>query len=204
MMFRRTRGRPVQRAEVIDAIAGERNDATIVVSPGASSGLIWNSGAHPATIYNMELGYSMAVAYGIALGRPDRRVVAVEGDGSFFAGIQLLGTLARFPVENLIVAVLANGIWGTGAADIKTTPGSAGQLAGIARSCGLAADRVIVSANAIEFRAALSRAQAEPGPWVLIAETERSSMDQSGPRARPLVDPVESVDLTRRYLRGGR
>jgi sulfopyruvate decarboxylase subunit beta len=201
MTFRRTKAWPVHRSEVIDAIVAERNDATIVVSPGASSGLIWNGGGHPATIYNMELGYSMAVAYGIALGRPDRRVVAVEGDGSFFAGIQLLGTLARFPAKNLVVVVLANGIWGTGAADIKTTPGSAGQLAGIARGCGVADERVTVFETAIEFRAALSRAQREPGPWVFIAETERSSMDQSGPRARPLVDPVESVDLTRRYLR---
>jgi thiamine pyrophosphate-dependent acetolactate synthase large subunit-like protein len=193
----------VQRAEVIDAIVAERDDATIVVSPGASSGLIWNGGAHPATIYNMELGYAMAVAYGIALGRPDRRVVAVEGDGSFFAGLQLLGTLARFPVKNLVVVVLANGIWGTGAADIKTTPGSAGQLAALARGCGIADDRVTVFASASDLREALAFAQREPGPWLFLAETERSSMDQSGPRARPLVDPVESVDLTRRYLRDG-
>ena len=74
---------------------------------------MWNGGQHPATIYQMELGYAMAVAYGIALGRPDRRVIAVEGDGSFFAGIQLLGTLARFPVANLIIVVVANGVWGS-------------------------------------------------------------------------------------------
>jgi sulfopyruvate decarboxylase subunit beta len=190
----------MQRAEVIDAIVAERNDATIVVSPGASSGLIWNGGRHPATIYNMELGYAMAVAYGIALGRPDRRVIAVEGDGSFFAGIQLLGTLARFPVKNLIVTVLANGIWGTGAADIETSPGSAVQLAEIARGCGLGADRVQIFSDVSALRASLARAQREAGPWVFIAETGRSSMDQSGPRLRPLVDPVESVDLTRRYL----
>ena len=191
----------MQRADVIDAVVAERNDATIVVSPGVSSGLIWNGGRHPATIYNMELGYAMAVAYGIALGRPDRRAIAVEGDGSFFAGIQLLGTLARFPVPNLTIVVLANGIWGTGAADVKTSPGSAPQLAEIARGCGLTGERVYMSADAREMRAAIARAQREPGPWLCIAETERSSTDRSGPRARALVDAVEAVDLTRRYLR---
>jgi thiamine pyrophosphate-dependent acetolactate synthase large subunit-like protein len=191
----------VQRADVIDAIVAVRDDATIVVSPGVSSGLIWNGGRHPATVYNMELGYAMAVAYGIALGRPDRRTIAVEGDGSFFAGIQLLGTLARFPVANLTIVVLANGIWGTGTADIKTSPGTASQLAEIARGCGLGADRVNVSGDAKELGVALARAQLAPGPWVFIAETERSSMDQSGSRARALVDAVEAVDLTRRYLR---
>jgi sulfopyruvate decarboxylase subunit beta len=193
----------VQRAEVIDAIVAERDDAALVVSPGASSGLIWNGGAHPATIYNMELGYSMAVAYGIALGGADRRVIAVEGDGSFFAGIQLLGTLARFPAQNLIVVVLANGIWGTGTADVATTPGSAEQLAEIARGCGLGAGYVTVFTDVRALRAALALARLEPGPWLFIAETERSSMDQSGPRLRPLVDPVEAVDLMRRYLRDG-
>ncbi len=191
----------MQRADVIDAIVAVRNDATIVVSPGVSSGLIWNGGRHPATMYNMELGYAMAVAYGIALGRPDRRVIAVEGDGSFFAGIQLLGTLARFPLANLTIAVLANGIWGTGAADVKTSPGSGSQLAAIARGCGLAEERVFLGDSAPELRAALARAQREPGPWLCIAETERSNMDQSGTRVRALVDPVEAVDLTRRYLR---
>jgi sulfopyruvate decarboxylase subunit beta len=163
--------------------------------------LIWNGGRHPATIYNMELGYAMAVAYGIALGRPDRRTIAVEGDGSFFAGIQLLGTLARFPVENLTIVVVANGIWGTGAADIKTSPGTAAQLAEIARGCGLSSDRVNVTGDAKELGVALARAQRAPGPWLFIAETERSSMDQSGSRARALVDAVEAVDLARRYLR---
>jgi len=67
----------VKRAEIIEAVVATRNDAIAVVSPGYSSGLMWNAGQHPATIYQMELGYAMAVAYGIALGRPDRRVIAV-------------------------------------------------------------------------------------------------------------------------------
>jgi sulfopyruvate decarboxylase subunit beta len=192
----------VQRTEVVAAVIAERDDATIVVSPGASSGLLWTGDPHPATIYNMELGYAMATAYGIARGRPDRRAIAVEGDGSFFAGVQLLGTLARYPAANLTIVVVANGIWGTGAADIATTPGSATQLAAVARGCGLPDERVVVAHDASSLRALLARARVEPGPWLLCAVTERSSTDQSGDRARPQVDAVESVDLTRRYLRG--
>lgn len=192
----------MQRTEIIDAVVAIRNDATVVVSPGVSSGLMWNGGQHPATIYQMELGYTMAVAYGIALGLPERRVIAVEGDGSFFAGIQLLGTLARFPVANLIIVVVSNGIWGTGDANVSTTPGSAAQLAEIARGCGLATERVQISNEPQAFQAALARAQREPGPWLFIADAERSEMDRSGVRPSPLVDAVESVDLTRRYLRG--
>lgn len=198
----------MQRADLVDAVIAERDDATLVVSVGASSGLVFSKDPHPATIYNMVLGYATAFAYGIALARPDRRTVVIDGDGSMFAGIQALGTLARFPVENLAVVVVANGIWGTGEGNVATTPGSAAQLADIARACGHPAERVFVTADAPELRAILARAKREPGPWIACAVTERSSTDRSGARPRVQVDSGEAADLTRRYLRsslsGGR
>jgi sulfopyruvate decarboxylase subunit beta len=198
----------VQRAEIIDAVAAERDDATIVVSPGASSGLMYYASdpPHPATIYNMELGYTTAIAYGIALGRPGERVIAVEGDGSMFAGVQVLGTLARQPVTNLTIVVLANNIWGTGEADIATTPGSPAQLAALALACGLPAERVLIVEDVAMLRSLLAQTKTAPGPWFVCAVTERSSGDRSGTRARGrvLLDTVEAVDLTRRYLRDRR
>jgi sulfopyruvate decarboxylase subunit beta len=191
----------VLRADVIDAVIAGRDDATLVVSPGASSGLVFAKDKHPATIHNMELGYATAVAYGIALGRPDRRVFAIEGDGSMFAGVQVLGTLARFPVANLTIVVVANGIWGTGAGDVATTPGSATQLAAIAHGCGLGVDRVLVTADPSELRTIVSRTKSEAGPWFVCAVTERSATDRSGARGRAQFDTVEAVDRTRRYLR---
>jgi thiamine pyrophosphate-dependent acetolactate synthase large subunit-like protein len=196
----------MQRAEIVDAVAAERDDAAVVVSPGASSGLMYSTHPHPATIYNMELGYTTAVAYGIALGRPGERVIAVEGDGSLFAGVQVLGTLARHPVTNLTIVVLANGIWGTGDGDIATTPGSPAQLAALALACGLPAERVCVVEDVATLRALLAQTKTVPGPWFVCAVTERSAGDRSGARARPRVslDAVEAVDLTRRYLRDRR
>lgn len=193
----------MQRADVVAAVVAERDNGVIVVSPGASSGLIFAADQHPATIHNMELGYATAVAYGIALGRPEQRVIALEGDGSMFAGIQVLGTLARFPVPNLVVVVVANGIWGTGAGNVTTTPGSGEQLADIARACGLEAAHVLVTGDAGALREALARSKRDPGPWFLCALTERSSTDRSGARPRVQFDTVEAVDLTRRYLRSG-
>jgi thiamine pyrophosphate-dependent acetolactate synthase large subunit-like protein len=198
----------MQRAEIIDAVTAERDDAAVVVSPGASSGLMYYAGAapHPATIYNMELGYAAAVAYGIALGRPGERVIAIEGDGSFFAGVQVLGTLARYPAANLTIVVLANNIWGTGDADVATTPGSPAQIAALAIACGLPDERVRIVEDAAALRALLAQTKTEPGPWFVCAVTERSSGDRSGTRARGrvLLDTVEAVDLTRRYLRDRR
>jgi hypothetical protein len=96
---------------------------------------------------------------------------------------------------------VANGIWGTGAGDVATTPGSAAQLAAIAIACGHRADRVLVTADAPGLRTMLARAKSEAGPWIVCAVTERSSTDRSGARPRVQFDSVEAIDLTRRYLR---
>jgi thiamine pyrophosphate-dependent acetolactate synthase large subunit-like protein len=91
---------------------------------------------------------------------------------------------------------------GTGKGDIETTPGSPTRLADLARACGLDGHRVQVAEDANALRGMLARTRTEPGPWVFVAVTERSSTDQSGGRARTVLhDAVETVDLTRRYLR---
>src|SRR4029077_10245601 len=51
---------------------------------------------------------------GIALARPHRRVLAIEGEGSFYAGSVVLSTIWRLRPNNLVVVVLDNGVWGTG------------------------------------------------------------------------------------------
>ena len=57
-----------------------------------------------------SIGYGMPVAIGAAIACPDRKVIALEGDGSAMYTLQSLWTMAR---ENLDVTVLifANGTY---------------------------------------------------------------------------------------------
>jgi acetolactate synthase I/II/III large subunit len=50
-----------------------------------------------------SIGYGMPVAIGAAIAAPDRKVIALEGDGSAMYTVQSLWTMAR---ENLNVTVL--------------------------------------------------------------------------------------------------
>src|SRR5262249_48628850 len=84
----------VKRADVIDAFAAGPGDAVVITGPGASSGMLYLRDNQPATIYNMELAYATAMCLGIALGDPTQRVVAIEGDGSLTAELQVLTTIA--------------------------------------------------------------------------------------------------------------
>ena len=101
----------MNRIEAMDAIAAVRGDAVAITGPGANSGLLYDRADAPATLYNMELGYASSVALGIALACPQRAVLSIEGEGSFFAGSTVLSTMWRLRPANLVVIVLDNGVW---------------------------------------------------------------------------------------------
>ncbi|MGF2949051.1 thiamine pyrophosphate-dependent enzyme [Microbacterium alcoholitolerans] len=79
---------------LLDAVPGERDVFPAVAMMGAASTL----------------------GLGIALGRPDRTVVVLDGDGSLLMELGSLVTIAAAAPANLIHVVLDNGVWfgGTG------------------------------------------------------------------------------------------
>jgi sulfopyruvate decarboxylase subunit beta len=183
----------VKRADVIDALAAVRGDAAVVTGPGASSGMLYLRDHQPATIYNMELGYAAAMCLGIALGDPALHVVAIEGDGSLIAELQVLTTIARYAPPNLVVLAMDNGIYGTGGGRIRTAVGVSTDLAAVARGCGIAPDHVLEVAEPEAARGALQTALREPGPWLIVAHVDAVDPSSGLKRARPRIDIVESA-----------
>ena len=69
---------------------------------------------HPGSYYfpaSGGLGFGLPAAVGVALARPDRRVVAVVGDGSANYGITALWTAAQLCLPVTFV-ILRNGTYG--------------------------------------------------------------------------------------------
>jgi thiamine pyrophosphate-dependent acetolactate synthase large subunit-like protein len=190
----------VKRADVIDAFAAVRDEAAVITGPGASSGMLYVRDHRPATIYNMELGYATAMCLGIALGDPSRRVVAIEGDGSLTAELQVFTTIARYAPANLVVLAMDNGIYGTGGGTVRTAAGGSTDLAAVARACGIAADHVLEVADVEASRAALAAALTRDGPWIVVAHVDAVDASTGPKRARPKVDIVESAAALRQAL----
>jgi thiamine pyrophosphate-dependent acetolactate synthase large subunit-like protein len=196
----------MDRREIVNIFAEVRGDAVVITGPGISSGILFEAYAHPATIYNMDLAYSGPMAMGIALGTPQRRVVSLEGDGSRYAASAALGTYVRYPLPNLVLLTLANGIWGTGDGSVQTNV-APHQWSALAIANGWNPAKVISVSEPGPLREALRTAMREPGPWFITAVTPPSSDDASmGPdgkhrhRPRATVDIVQSADATREYL----
>jgi len=59
-----------------------------------------------------HLGTSVGYGIGAKLGKPDKQVISISGDGSFMMNIQDLETAVRLGLKNLIFVVGNNACWG--------------------------------------------------------------------------------------------
>lgn len=192
----------MNRVEAIDAVAALRGDAAVVMGPGASCGLLYERADTPATIYNMDMGYATAVALGVALARPKRRVLAIEGEGSFYAGSTVLSTIWRLRPQNLGILVLDNGVWGTGDGTEPTATAFGLDLAALAEAAGWDRAQVHRPADAASLRAALASALGG-GPHFVVVKTDPAqdlNLGSSSARPRPRRHVLDCAVLMRADL----
>ncbi len=178
----------MNREEAIAAIAAQRGDAAVIMGPGASCGLFFERADRPATIYNMDMGYATAVALGAAIARPRRRVLAIEGEGSFFAGATVLSTIWRIKPANLTVIVLDNGVWGTGDGLEPTATSFGLDLAALALASGWSEGQVHRPVDAVDLARDAATALAGAGPHFIVAKTDPKAdrnLGSSATRPRP-------------------
>jgi len=192
----------MNRAETLEIIAALRSDAVLVVGPGANSGILCASCDHPASLYNMDMAYAAPVGLGIALARPDRKVLVVEGEGSFFAGSTVLSTIWRMRPKNLIVLVTDNGVWGTGDGREQTATAYGVDLSDLALASGWEQKHVHFCDRADTLRAEFSAALRGDGPHFFVCKND-AALDEylrSGARPRPLRHILDCAVLMRRAL----
>jgi thiamine pyrophosphate-dependent acetolactate synthase large subunit-like protein len=82
------------------------------------------------------MGGAAMIGLGLAIARPERRVLVVTGDGEMLMGLGALATIGVEQPPNLAVAVFDNGHYGeTGMQASHTKSGVC--LCGVARACGI-------------------------------------------------------------------
>jgi benzoylformate decarboxylase len=134
------------------------------------------------TYYTMcsgGLGYGLPAAVGIALAQPDRRVIAVIGDGSCMYSVQALWSAVELGLSMTIV-ILQNGRYAAmqnmskalGFAATTAIPGiELPHLDFVQLANGQGCQACSVS-NARELPAAVARALRSKGPFLLSVEVE--------------------------------
>jgi sulfopyruvate decarboxylase subunit beta len=120
-------------------LAERLKDDVVVTSAGNCSELWWEITGETERVFYLEASMSLAslFAAGIALGAPERTVVALSGDGAFCMNPGMLLVERQLALPNLKHFMVANGSYGS-TNDLPHPFGDLTDYAAMARSAGIA------------------------------------------------------------------
>jgi phosphonopyruvate decarboxylase len=128
--------RPSRQAALETIVASSDDPLTVVVTTtGYSSRELYALADRPNHLYMVgSMGCASSLALGLALARPDLRVIVVDGDGAALMRMGNLATIGAYAPENLLHVVLNNEAHdSTGA---QPTVSAKIDFAGVAAACG--------------------------------------------------------------------
>jgi sulfopyruvate decarboxylase subunit beta len=125
----------MKRDQCFRALARHVTDDEIVVST-YSSAVDWlELGERTLNYFSVgAMGLDSSHALGLALGRPDRRIICLQGDGSLLMNLGCLVTIAAAAPKNLVHFVVQNGNYEANGG--HPIPNTEADFAGMARAAG--------------------------------------------------------------------
>jgi thiamine pyrophosphate-dependent acetolactate synthase large subunit-like protein len=146
-------------------IAKLKNGEAVIGGIGNTNFDLWAAGHRPQNFYMLgSMGLAFPIALGVALAQPNRRVIALEGDGSLLMQLGSLSTIAALAPKNLIMIVMDNGLYQiTGA---QPTPAAArSDLVAIAAACGIS--NSAWAADEQDFERLVDQSLSASGPMLI-------------------------------------
>src|ERR687885_991339 len=164
----------MRRKDAIAALVDQRGDAITITTEQAIGA--WRA-AVPQSANEIPdhldivgcMGSASTIGLGIALARPERKVIVVDGDGSLLMQLGSLVTIAGAAPANLYHFVFENGVYETSGSQPLPAEGRF-DLAQMARAAGYADSRRFDDAS--EFAAALPDLLRQRGPVFVSVRTE--------------------------------
>ena len=168
----------MKRLACLASIYPELEDCAVVTIMGAVAAELYSLG-HRANFFYLEhaMGLASSIGLGIALARPHRKVVVIDGDGSVLMNLGGLTTLARSNPGNLVHIIFDNetllsvGGGAPGGYRWFTTATATGtDLAGVAKAAGI--ERAQTVRELDEFKAAALAAIKHDRLTCIVAKVE--------------------------------
>jgi len=126
----------MKMTEAVEIIAAHREDAVVIASQSARVPWLHASQKESLDIlFAGSMSKESSVGLGIALARPERKIIVLSGDGELLMNLGTLVTIAKQSPRNLYHFVMQNGVYAfTGG---QPTPGGhAVDFVGFAKSAG--------------------------------------------------------------------
>src|SRR5678816_3116813 len=127
----------LSRLDATRRIAAAFEGDPIVASLGHPAYDLFATGDRDTYFYTWgSMGLASSIGLGLAMAKPDRRVVVLDGDGSLLMNLGSLATIGWVKPANLVVVVIDNRLYGTtGGQETATAHGA--DLEGAARALGI-------------------------------------------------------------------
>jgi thiamine pyrophosphate-dependent acetolactate synthase large subunit-like protein len=182
----------MNRFAITRQLVAKLKDEAVIGGIGNTNFDLWSAGHRPQNFYMLgSMGLAIPIALGVALAQPQRRCIALEGDGSLLMQVGCLATVAMLAPKNLAIVVMDNRSYQiTGSQPTATAFGT--DLVTMARGAGLS--QSAWAADEAMFDQMMARALTQDGPWLIAARID----DQPGVGATER-DPVLITD---RFMRG--
>lgn len=99
----------IQRRAFVAELLAKREGALVIPGLGSPTWDCFAAGDSPEYLYSWGgMGLAVPTALGLAMAQPDRRILALTGDGEMMMGIGSLGVVADQAPDNLAILVLDN------------------------------------------------------------------------------------------------
>jgi thiamine pyrophosphate-dependent acetolactate synthase large subunit-like protein len=186
----------LRRRELAARLLADPGDLLVVAGLGSTAWDVTAAGDRPLNFPLWgAMGGAAMVGLGLALARPERRVLVITGDGELLMGLGSLATIAVQRPRNLAVVVFDNERYGeTGMQATHTSEGV--DLAGVAAACGFAVTGTLREEGEVED--ALPAIRSAPGPVLYVAKVRAEPL----PLALPPRDGAQLKDRFRQAVLG--
>ena len=179
------------RARAMAAVAELLTDEPLIVCNGFPSREVFKLRDRPANFYMIgSMGVAPAIGLGVALAKPQKKVVVFDGDGNVLMGMGTLATVGAMKPKNFIHVVFDNEVYGS--TGNQPTISRVVRLDAVAKAAGYVnVERVLEREDLVyEFKDMLKK----DGPSFLLVKVTEQSEDAD----RVLLDPPE---ITRRFMK---
>jgi phosphonopyruvate decarboxylase len=143
-----------------------------------------------------SMGHASELAHALALGRPERNVICLDGDGAVIMHMGSLAVIGGSRPPNLFQVVLNNCRYDSVGG--HPSPGASVSFTEIARACGYAWTGT--ARDECELLRSLREMFSHQGPALLDVRVKPGARHDLG---RPDTLPKENVEAIRRHLSGG-
>ena len=102
------------RSRAIEAVLGLLTDQPVIICNGFPSREAFKLADRPTHFYMIgSMGVASAIGLGVALVKPDKKVIVLDGDGNVLMGMGTLATIGALKPKNFIHVVLDNEVYGS-------------------------------------------------------------------------------------------